>query len=406
MGGDVDELVSRLARYPAERYPAQHATAHFHLGAARLRGGEVGPSLESLGTASTIFGRLGMRLEQAKAMMLQGAALRAAGRHGDAVAVFRRAGEELHDLGRTAEEAAALFDLGLVLRDTSELTGAARSLAAARELFVAAEQPVWAAAAAREHGAVLVVGGDPAAAVLLLEQAVEVLGGADDAGAGAAANVLGLARLALGQPEAAVEAFHGALGWHPRSVRPVDHAMAKANLALAHEAAGAPAKARLCARHAAGVREAPEQVRAVAAQVLARQGRSSVGDLFAVLDSEPVAHRGTWLRDELLLWTASDGTTRAAAAEGWVQEQVARGAEGIEHAEMLLGVLLELPPPEYEVVVGALVGAVHRSEEAVAERFRSVTRSAMARYPLPQWQRMAATFEAAARRHGGEDPWS
>jgi tetratricopeptide (TPR) repeat protein len=406
MADEIDELVSRLARYPAARYPAQHATAQFHVGAARLQAGDVDASLEALGAASGIFGELGMRLEDAKAMMLQGAALRAVGRHGEAATVFGRAGDEFRRLDKQAEEAAALFNLGLVLAASEELTEAAKSFAAARQLFVAAGQRVWAGAAAREHGAVLVSGGDAGAAVPLLEEAVELLGAAEPAGAGAAANVLGLARLSLGQPDAAVDAFQDALGWHPRSVRPAEHAMAKANLALAHEAAGAGTHARVCARHALGVPQAPEQVRASAQQVLVREGESGVGDLFAVLDSEPVECRATWLRDELLLWTAVDAASRVTAAEGWVHEQVARGAEGVEQAELLLGVLLELPPPAYELVVDTIVRAVRRSDQTAAERFRSVTGSAMARYPLPQWQRLAATFTAAEGREGGDEQWS
>jgi tetratricopeptide (TPR) repeat protein len=406
MGADIAELLARLSRYPAERYPAQHATAQFHLGAARLQEGGGDASLEALATAARIFADLGMQVEQAKAMMMQGAALRGLGRSREAGEAFTRAGDLFHGLDKPAEEAAALFNLGLVLAESEQATEAAKAFAAAQDLFLSAGQPAWSGAAARERGALLLNNGDPQAAATLLETALELLADADPAGAGAAANVLGLARLALEQPAAAVEAFRDALGWHPRSVRPSQHAMAKANLALAYEATGATAHARVTARHVLGVPDAPQPVQAVARGVLHRLGASSAADLFQVLDQEDPARRPAWVREELLLWTTVGGRDRTMEAARWVHEQVQRGPEGVEQAEILLGALLELPPPDYEAVITALVGAVHLADPAEAERFQSVTRSAMARYPLPQWQRMAGGFAAAAEREGADQTWT
>jgi tetratricopeptide (TPR) repeat protein len=405
VASEVAELQARLARYPADRYPAQHATAQFHLGSALLHAGDVDPALAALATAEHVFAELGMRTEHAKSLMVHGAGLRAVGRHDEAVDRFTTAAKSFTDLGQRVEAAAAQHNLGLVLADVGDLDRARPVLATARELFHDADRPSWAGAAARELGTVLLHRGDPATAVPLLEESVDLIGEADPAGTGAAANVLGLAHLALGNAAAAVDAFGRALAWHPRSVRPAEHAMVKANLALAHEAAGDRAQARLTARHALGVPEAAEPVRSLAHGVLDRLPAATGSDLFTVLDREPAERWPTWVRDELLCWIDEEPATRVGDAAVWVREQVARGVDGADPAEVLLGALLELPPPAYDAVVGALVQATAEAEPADTERFLAVTRSAMARYPLPQWQRMAATFTAAAQRAGVDQQW-
>jgi tetratricopeptide (TPR) repeat protein len=405
MASEVDELESRLGRYPADRYPAQHATAQFHLGSALLHAGATARALEALTTAERLFADVGMRSEHAKSVMMHGAALRDAGRYGEAMRRFAVAAEVFRELEQTAEEAAAHHNRGLVLTATDDLAEAAKAFTTAQELFRAAGQPVWEAAAARERGTVLLHRGEPGAAVAVLEDAIEQSGEADPAGTGAAANVLGLARLAAGDPAAAVQAFQLALAWQPRSVRPAEHAMVKANLALAHEAGGAAAHARVTARHALGIPEAADPVRALAREVLDRLRSGTGADLFTVLDQEPAERWEIWVRDELLRWAAADPRSRTREAAAWVHEQVARGAEGVEHAQVLLGVLLELPPPAYDVVVRALVQATAAADPAEAERFQAVTGSAMARYPLPQWQRMAASFTTAAERAGADQQW-
>lgn len=400
MTSDVEELQARLARYPAQRYPAQHATTQFRLGAVLLETGDVDRAVGSVTAAERIFSDLGMRVEQARSAMMLGAGLRAADRPGEALARFAAAAEIFADLGHQAEEAAAHHNRGLVLADTGDPDGACAAFATAARLFRVAGEPVWAGTAEREHGGVLLRAGHPTEAVPLLRSAVADLGPAHPGGAGAAANTLGLALVAAGEPAAAVDVLRQALGWHPRSVRPADHAMVKANLALSHEAAGAPAHARLAARHAGAVPEAAEPVRVLAGAVLDRLPAAHGSDLVAVLAVDPPARGAAWVREELLCWTDLAEPDAVALAAAWISGQAAGGAEGVRYAELLLDGLLELPPATYERVVELLVRAAAEVGEAAAASFQRVTGSAMARFPLPQWQRMEATFRAAAEHTG------
>jgi tetratricopeptide (TPR) repeat protein len=405
METEIDVLLARTRRYPADRYPAQHATAQFHLGSALLQTADAPRALAALDTAEQLFAGIGMRSEHAKSLLMHGTGLRVTGRPREALRRFEAAADLFADLGQAAEEAAARHNIGLVLVETGDAAEALEAFGVAQQLFRAAGQRVWAGAAAREQGALLLGLGEPAAAVPLLEEAVELSGEADPAGAGATANVLGLAHLELGCPEAAVGSLQLSLAWHPRSVRPAEHAMAKANLALAHEAAGATAQARLTARHALSVPEAPEPVRAQSAQVLGRLEGGAGWDLGTVLDQEPRARWDIWVRDEMLRWTELDQQSRDEEAAAWLQGQDERGADGVELAQALLGVLLELPPSAYDLVISSIVRAVAATDPHHAERLQAVFRSAMARYPLPQWQRMAETFSAAAEREGQVQQW-
>ncbi|MDQ3617085.1 MAG: hypothetical protein M3393_10815 [Actinomycetota bacterium] len=405
MTSEVEELLSKLDRYPADRYPAQHATAQFHLGSALLQAGATDGALDALGVAEKIFGGLGMRIEHAKSRMMIGAGCRAAGRLREAMEQFAAAAEIFTALEKPGEEAAAHYNTGLVLVESDDLAGAVDAFTAAQDIFRSAGHLTWAAAAARERGTALFNHGEAGAAVPLLEEALELASEADPAGAGAAANVLGLARLAISDAASAVEAFHIALAWHPRSVRPAEHAMVKANLALAYEAAGASAQARVTARQALSVPQAPSEVQVLAHEVLERLPGGSGADLFTVLDQAPAERREILVRDELLRWAEADPQSRIREAASWVHEQVARGAEGMDYAQTLFGALLELPPATYNLVIVALVQANGLGDEDEAERFQAVTRSAMARFPMPQWQRMAASFTAAAEQAGHRQQW-
>lgn len=139
------------------------------------------------------------------------------------------------------------------------------------------------------------------AAVHLLEEAVALAERAgDDAGTAAAANILGLAHLAAHDPSAAVAVLRRALAFVPRSVRASDHAMIKANLALAYEQAGDSRRARLAALQAGAVVEAAAPVRAQAEEMLMRLPGQPSEDLMAVLDEED---RDEWVaavREEVL----------------------------------------------------------------------------------------------------------
>jgi tetratricopeptide (TPR) repeat protein len=405
MDSAADRLRSRLDRYPADRYPVQHATAQFHLGSVLLEANQMPAALEALEAAERIFAELGMQLEHAKAMMMHGVARRGIGEADVAERQFASAAEIFVAAGQPLELAAAHFNLCLVRAGAGDLAGASGSFAKVCDGFRAAGLAVWAAVAAREHGTAWFNGGKPEVAIPLLEDAVALAGDADPAGAGAAANVLGLAQLAVNLPAAAVRSFRVALGWHPRSVRPAEHAMVKANLALAYQAAGAAAAARLTAGHALTLHQAPEEVRNVAAGVQRRLPPEAGSDLFAVLHQEPVERWEIWVRDEVLRWSESDLATRNEEAVRWLREQVRCGAKGVEYAQVLLGVILELPPAAFDRIVAALVEAAAAVDPVEADRFQSVTRSAMARYPVPQWQRLAASFTAAAEQAGHPQRW-
>jgi len=215
--GDIDvdtaALESRLARYPAGRYPAQHATAAFHLGTAHLRRGRIPAALDALGIACDIFGQLGMALEQGKTLTMRGVALRESGSGDLARQAFERALRTFADLARPAEEGSASYNLGLVLNDQGNSVAAQQAMAHARQLFLQAGHLAQAGAAAREHGASLLTSGDVRSALALLEEATELAERGDDVpGLGAAANALGLALLAAGDPAGAVDAFSRSAG--------------------------------------------------------------------------------------------------------------------------------------------------------------------------------------------------
>ncbi len=399
-------LVERLRRYPVERYPVQHATTQFHLGSVLLHAGDTGAALEALTAARDAFAHAGLRLEQAKATVVLGVALRAAGRSDEAVAAFSTAGDELGALAQPAEQAAASYDLGLVLQDVGDLLGAHAAWTTARELFLSAGYPAQAAAAARDHGASLLTMGEVEAARPLLERATSLAERAgDDAGAGAAANVLGLAHLAAREPAAAVTALRRASSAFPRGSRPAEHAMVKANLALAHEQAGNQARARLAARQALAVPSAAGTVRTQAQQILARLPGQAHEDLLAVLDVE---HREQWvgvIRDEVLRVAELPGDDRRALLGGFLDGVLARAGASYDLVESLLQVVLELPPRTYGSIVATVVDACAGRPERDGERLRAVISSALARFALPQWQRLVATLNAAATAAGQPATW-
>lgn len=404
---DVAELEARLARYPADRYPVQHATAAFHLGAAHLQRGRSTAALTSLTLAYDGFAQVGMRAEQAKALMMRAVASRQAGNAEQARASFEAAAALFAELALPAEQAAATFNLGLVLRDHDQPAEAAGAFARAHTLFDQTGQHAQAGAAAREHGTCLLVQGALDEALPLLESAFDLAMRAGDAlGVGGAANALGLLHLARDDASAAIGCFLDAVGAHPRSVRPAEHAMGKANLALAYEQAGQVAEARLAALQAAGTPGADPPVIEQARLLLERLGPASGAELFTVIAAQPTQRWQAICRDEVLRWVDAAPGDRDAAARAWVAGQLASAGRSHELAEALLGVLLELPPAAYAQVITAVLRAVARLAAADADRFQAATRSGMARYAIPQWQRMAASFEQAAREAGAPPGWT
>lgn len=401
-----DSLVGRLGRYPADRYPVQHAATQFLLGSALLHAGQTAAALQALTVASEIFGSVGMRLEQSKAALMRGVALRTAGRHEEAAAALSAAGAQLGRLDQPAEQAAALFNLGLVLQDGGRPGAAREAWATARGLFLAAGHPAQAAAAAREQGASLLAAGDPSAAIPLLEQATTLAERCGDLpGMGAAANALGLAHLAEHNSLAALMALRWALSAFPHSVRPADDAMVRANLALAHEQAGDGPRARLAARQALSAPEAAGPVRAQAQQLLARLPGDASEDLLAVLDEDDQERAVPVLREEMLRASRLPVGQRQAIIRGFLDGLLTRPERCYDLAQSLLQVVLEFPPRTYELILSAVVDACPGRPEQDTQRLHAVICSAMARFAVPQWLRLAATLNAAAQQAGEPATW-
>jgi tetratricopeptide (TPR) repeat protein len=347
------ELERRLERYPPARYPVQRATALFHLGTL-LTGNDPQRGLALLEESTALFERAGLALEAAKARNAVGVALRELGELYRAAAAFRACAAAFAAAGAEAEQGAALYNLGLVLRTGGD-RAAAEPLERALALLPEGRARL---AAARELAALLLEQDEPERAVQVLEREQPTKGDA------AAANVLGLAYLATERYDDAVAALRSAAAGFPRSAHPREHAMAKANLALAHERAGRPAQARLCARQALATAEPDEAVRAQAHAVLGRLG-DPPGDLARACANEPREGWPGLVREELSRW---GGDRRAAEREAaaWV------AAQDDERAEALLAALLELPPEPFQAVLGTVLAAGDEETRAQLERAASL----------------------------------
>jgi hypothetical protein len=401
----IEELERRLARFPPERYPVQHATAQFHLGVALVNAGRPAEAERALEVAAELFAPDRLPAEHAKTTNARGAALRLAGRLEEAAAAFDQAAGEFQAAGLRLEQGAAQFNLALVQRELGDPDAAVASLQQAGERLDPRRSPVEAAAASRELGATLLGVGRLQAAKQALAAAL-ALGrrAGDQAGVGAAANLLGLVELAVGDPVRAAEAFRTAVAAHPRSLRPGEFAMAKANLAVAWERAGDHARARLAALQAAGTPTAAEPVLAQARGVLERVG-ARPGALLEVLDCEPRDQWPVALREELARWLDAGPDQRRAEARAWITGQLDRPPVAVDLAEAWLGTLLELPGDAMDRVIGATLEALGELDAATAARFRSQVSGAMPRFHLPQWQRLAASFNQAAAHLGQEPAW-
>ena len=399
-------LTARIAQYPADRYPAQHATSQFHLGSLLLQSGDTAPALTALTVAREVFGRIGMRVEHAKSAVMLGVALRAAGRPADAQQTLSTAVTELAALDQPAEQAAAAYDLALVCQDLGRLPEAYDAWSAARELFAGAGYPGQAAAAARDHGACLLTAGEPETAAPLLEQAVRLAEAAGDLpGVGAAANVLGLVRLACGDAASAVDALRAAVGAFPRTARPAEHAMTKANLALAYAEAGLAARARLAAAQTLAVPQADPAVRAQAQGIWDAMPGSLVEDLQSVLDDSPQEHWVGALREEVVRACELAPGQLDEVVRGVLDGVLRRPGDAYDVAESLLHVVVELPPREYTRVVTAVVAATAGRPAPETARLHAVFGSAMARFAMPQWQRLAVALNEAAGHAGQPQEW-
>lgn len=402
----VEGLRESLQKHPADRDPLQHATAQFHLGGVLLDRGALDEAEDAFTAAAALFGARGARPEQAKALNGLGAALRAAGRLDLAARALEHATGGLASAGLSLEEGAARFNLGLVLRENEMAEPAAGALARARELLDPARVPAQAAAAARELGATQLMLGRLEDAEATLSEAIALAERArDEAARGAAANTLGLVRLADGRAQLAAEAFALAAAASPRSVRPEPFAMAKANLALAYEQAGAPERARMTARQAIATPGASEPVRDQATQVLARLGRGG-SDLRRVLEAEQSDDaRSRIVREELLRSAAADDHDLVADARAWLDAYTSEAIEPVEVAELWLGGLLELPPQGLERLVRSALQAAAELDPDARDEFRQAVTRAMARFHIPQWMRLQDVFSRAADDTGDPGPW-
>ncbi len=410
-GGDATaqeetaELNAKLATFPVSRYPVQHATTAFHLATVHLRCGRLEQAVPLLVTAYRTFGGLGMQLEQTKALMMHGVALREGGRGDLAAETFARAVHEFAELEQPAEEAAASHNLGMALLEHGDPGAAQTALGRAYELFLAEGHLAQAGAAARERGVHLLTSGDVAGALLVLDDAAALAHRAGDLpGLGAATNALGLAQLALDDPAAAVTEFSRAVGAYPRSLRAAEHAMAKANLAVAHERVGNHARARLAARQALAISSADPPVRDQALQLLDRLSADTSRDLITVLDEEPMQRWSSILREEVLRWCDASPPDRLLAVRGFMDGMLARPGTSYDLAESLIATIVELPPTPYAEMVASVVQVASDLGER-EERVRSVMGSAMARFAMPQWQRLAASLNEAAADAGLAEGW-
>ncbi|HEX2029591.1 MAG TPA: tetratricopeptide repeat protein [Nitriliruptorales bacterium] len=402
----LGELRGQLLRYRADRHPVEHATLQFHLGVTLLEAGRDEPASVALGVAAELFDPDEHAVEQAKALNMLGVAHRNRGDLTAAADSFRQAANVFEQQSRPLEHAAALFNLGLVQRDRAEHEDAVARFRAALDIFRAGGPPARSSAAARELGVTLLQLGKLDDAAEVLEEAKELARQAGELAAlGAAANALGLAQLSADRADAAVEAFRAAVGAHPRTVRPVDYAMAKANLALAYERAGDAPRARLSARQALAVGTLPSPVTEQASALLARLPEAS-DDLLVVLDQEPSDRWMDEARPELTRWVSAAADERRAAANAWITGQLARDDAAIELAHAFLGVLLELPPEAMTTLIRATVEALQAHDPEDRRRFRGEVARAMARFHIPQWQRLQHEFERLAAEVGDDGSWT
>jgi len=381
----LEELARRLDRHPAGRYPVQHATTRFHMGALLLERDDPKAAAAVLEPAIELLARL--PAEQAKVRNLWGVALRATGDLDESAAAFVSAAHGFEAAEMELERAAASFNLGLVRLQLGEPAAAATEFATAAEAFEREGALLQAAMARREQGSALLRAGRAAEAVPLLTRAFsEAERSADDAGRGQAANSLGLALLATGDVAGAVAALRRAVAAHPPGIRPEPHAMAKANLALAFEAAADRPRARLAAAQALAWGPPRGPVHDQSVVLLDRLGPPT-DDLARMLDDEDQAHWPALIREEATRWLRLGQQEAEAAFAPLVAAM--EGDRGPAIAEAWLHTLVEAPPEEMSTLV-RLAWRVAEGRSA----FVAVVREAIIAVPPPQLFRLEAVFAA------------
>ena len=403
--GSIAELERRLARYPEQTYPVQHATAQFHLGVALTTEGRLDEAETALTAALRGFGADALSVERAKARNALGAMLRLAGRFDEAAEAFEGAAEAFEGAELSPDHGAARFNLGLVRRELGDGPAAEQAFERAAKLLEGARLRGQAGAALRELGTTRFLAGKLEEAVEPLERAVWLAEQArDEPARGGAANVLGLVHLAAGRPERAVDAFLTALTAHPRSIRADGYALVKGNLALAHEQLGDAPRARLASRQALGVSVSPDPVRVQAEALLERLG-DEPGDVLSVLDAEPQERWVATVREELARWVDLDARERQTEAAAWIEGQLARPDAGTDLAEAWIHALLELPPRHLEGLVSSLLEALAARDDEDREQVRSNFSLAMGRLHVPQLMRLGEVFNRISRQLDLPEGW-
>ncbi len=352
----VDALRADVRRRDRDRYPIQHATAAFHLGTALISAGLLDEAITNLSDAAALFPVDRLPVEHAKATNMRGVARRDRGDWHAAAEDFGRAAALFAEAGHRLEEAAGWHNQGLALRDGGDLAGAAAAFEHALATFVEADLRDHAGMTARELGLTRYTDGDLDGAADALDRAMDLARRAGDREAlGVAANTRGIVHLAAEEPGRALEMFEQAVGAHPRTVRPAEHAMARANLALAADRTGQPDHAVLAARQALAIPDAAPEVAALARDVLARLG-DDPQVLVRVLEAEPSERHVGILRAELTRIAAL--TDRGAHDRCWVRALAADPERGLAWAEAWLEVVLEQPPEAFDASVRATVQAI------------------------------------------------
>ncbi len=401
---DEGVLRERLRRYPAGRYPVQHATASFHLGCTLIGRDRTEEAVEALATARELFA--GLPIEQAKAANMLGVARRAAGDLSGAASCFEAAAAAFAGGDHDDEGAAAAFNLGLVRAQQGDTDAALDAFERAGRQFERCGAAAAAIAAERERAGVLLAGARFEEAAEAAGRAAErSLDAGDQAGHGGAANTLGLAQLARGRFDDAVAAFRAAAASNPRTVRPRGYAMAKANLALAWAEAGEPARARMAARQARHAPEVDPPVAHQAERVLATTGTGGdAEDTLAVLAAVGPEGWEPLLREEVARWV--DGGRPGLEVAGEVPTRaVLSSPDPGAAAAAWLGVLLEVPPAAMEALIDTALARTRALPEADQDRFRRAVIGAMGNFHVPQWLRLRDTFAARAASAGTGD-WS
>lgn len=394
----ISELNERLARYPAARYPVQHATAQFHIGTIFTNDGRLEEAESALRAAIELFAPSNLSVERAKSLNALGAVLRLQGRLDEAARAFEVAFRLFEQSDAPLESGAAAFNLGLTARDRGNGEIAIESFKAAQALLKADGVRPQAAAAARELGATYLMVGDHTEAIAALEESVDLAKRfGEQADIGAAANALGLAQLAANNPLSAASSFRTAAAANPKMVRPEAYAMAKVNLALAYEQAEEPARSRLAARQALKVTSAAEVVRAQASGILARLGHPT-DDLLQVLKQEDQDHWPGIIRQELAWWDEADFAELGEEAKTWLLGLVDSGEHADSLAEAWVAVLLEQSPAQMERVISLVLEASRAQPDATRTSFQSLINRTMPRFHAPQYMRLKDSFSSIARR--------